>query len=1451
MVEVKKSLLFRLVCCFVLITFCWSFIFGQNLVYAQSLLNLPGPGTMITTSVAYSPTVVAGMTLYPGNPLKFDFIIDSGDANLEGEALRQESAKLINYFMATLTVPEDEMWVNLSPYEKDRIIADGLGVTAMGRDMLAQDYMLKQLTASLMYPEEGLGSTFWKKVYAKTQARFGHINIPTNTFNKIWIMPERAIVYVNGNHVFVSESHLKVLLEEDYLAIESNRNSNKHGVGDVALNQQDDMTAETKEIIRKVLIPVIEEEVNTGKNFANLRQIYHSMILASWYKKNLQQSILGKVYMDKNLTQGIDIEDKQIKEKIYAQYVTAFEKGVYDYIKEDYDPATQELIPRKYFSGGLKGIDSAMVSTMRGNPSEILTNGKGFVVEVEQDLALRTLNYSDLQGLDELVDRFYALVGRVESKDVSFEVLTESFDGMQSMKSVFADGLAIAELSDLSRGAGVDLVMRMEEQLTLLEQRIKVGQDLAMLSSLKGRLSNSKLEPESAIRLSKWGIVERYESLNKVKNLNLSYQEMMDSRDEIKEMLKDYRFLYAQIMDTNDEFFIQLMENAIKELTEDIANLKKSAGIFLSEEDEAEGLGLMVEASSLLKKVLEGEKGGRAKGVLLSQMKGVQDRWALLFRRSGVKIMPGSAYSTFMKLRGDAMDAIVAGMSYTNLQNMLSFEDVQIRVQRVQEFSDLFWSITLAGRVDMNKEHVSVDLLVETLLKLQGIQKQWQTEFIVKGKKTKADFLVDLMDLRIQALEKRIENMLDQDEKIFQGMLNEVLWDYDNIIFQLLTFGQKLSGSLTKAQIRTELQGLQKQRALLLNSKSKLLGRVSVESDLIDFPSMRQKISKQLTVKFIDLLNQLEIMLAQGVSNKALAWEIFSAVKTMEMEIEALREFSLGDFLLGLFDGDQRPEAFGPDQAMVVKDVVLNDSEQLLKVFPGGKNPKIINDRIDLQLDKRRIIVLSSGVFSLIFISKLSDGMKQLHVVRDDELIAQHTFTSEIAIKDIQKVTIFSVLKNQANKDQAMLNADDVVKSLDILEQLTEKFWSISTRVQGGGKIKGWTVQNKKGVSQADLKKVLVEMQALQTQWVALFDKEGASKNIKDYTVAINDPIQSVTNRMTGVIGSVPTQQFSVADELASRELITDFQKAFWLVSDSAAADFNKKDISMALLFESLSLMKKRQRQWEVLYDKYQQPKIQRVFFDMMNAQVTSLQKRLRAFEKQGQTTFKAYMRGMNDSFKSMITTIQELRRSIKKSSVEEISSDLLTGMQKRRMSVLMRSESFLNDDNIINEVKAYIRKHYVKDMMSPFVSLSEELALKMASDDVDKKQLLMVIDAAVKQIKQGHLDLKEMARDKNVIPFYQQELNGAINDQAMISDQEDLINGGIDFNVNEMDLIEQGESFNFQFESMDALREPVGAVSGVLPVILNITPINSFVPLLGLVDDSHDMQISLLKGEG
>ena len=187
------------------------------------VLGLPAPGVMVHLSPEFTPAHLQGMTIHPDNAMQFDFLIHKGDQDLSISRTKEEYKKLIKYFLASLTIPDEDQWVNLSPYEKDRIIKDDFGKTEMGRDLLAQDYMLKQITSSLIYPEDGLGKKFWDKVYERAWNEYHTTNIPVNTFNKVWIVPDQAIVYESGNSAYILKSHLKVMLEEDYLSLEKHQ----------------------------------------------------------------------------------------------------------------------------------------------------------------------------------------------------------------------------------------------------------------------------------------------------------------------------------------------------------------------------------------------------------------------------------------------------------------------------------------------------------------------------------------------------------------------------------------------------------------------------------------------------------------------------------------------------------------------------------------------------------------------------------------------------------------------------------------------------------------------------------------------------------------------------------------------------------------------------------------------------------------------------------------------------------------------------------------------------------------------------------------------------------------------------------------------------------------------------------------------------------------------------
>ncbi len=306
---------------------------------------LPKPGTRVSLSPAFKPVLIKGLKVHPENPFMFDFIVDPGDERLSADNFKKVSQRMVNYFLASLATPEKDLWVNLSPVEKNHIIPDTLIKTELGRDLLAEDYMLKQITASLIYPESNLGKTFWNKVYTQAYRKFGVTQVPVNVFNKVWILPEKASVFEKGNTVYIVNAHLKVMLEEDYLAL------NKLGEN---INAQKNNTVRnlSKQVLREVVLPAIENEVNEGKNFAPLRQILYALILAQWYQDVFKKSVLNKVYSGRNKVAGIDLSDPKNKDRIYHQYLSAYKKGVFSYIKEEMTRSGQQPVPRKYFSGG-------------------------------------------------------------------------------------------------------------------------------------------------------------------------------------------------------------------------------------------------------------------------------------------------------------------------------------------------------------------------------------------------------------------------------------------------------------------------------------------------------------------------------------------------------------------------------------------------------------------------------------------------------------------------------------------------------------------------------------------------------------------------------------------------------------------------------------------------------------------------------------------------------------------------------------------------------------------------------------------------------------------------------------------------------------------------------------------------------------------------------------------
>lgn len=329
-----------------MISFLMVLVFGFSAVIPPAGAQIFPVATNTVVTAGFRPPVLIGLKIHPENPLLFDFIVDQGQTQLSPEELRSETEKLVKYFFAALAIPDDEVWVNLSPVEKDRIIPDVLGQTVMGKSMLEQDLVLKKLAASLTNPDTTLGQQYWTNVRREIRQKLGDADVAADSFNKVWIVPQSAEVLESQSIVLVGEKRLKVMMADDYEAMKT------FGENQPAAESFNISSA----VFKDTVLPAIEREVNEGEKFASVRQMYNSAILAAWFKKTLTESLLGKIYTDKNKVAGVTTDDKEIKQKVQEQYLETLQKGIYNFIKEDIDEATGEMIPRKYFSGGIEGL---------------------------------------------------------------------------------------------------------------------------------------------------------------------------------------------------------------------------------------------------------------------------------------------------------------------------------------------------------------------------------------------------------------------------------------------------------------------------------------------------------------------------------------------------------------------------------------------------------------------------------------------------------------------------------------------------------------------------------------------------------------------------------------------------------------------------------------------------------------------------------------------------------------------------------------------------------------------------------------------------------------------------------------------------------------------------------------------------------------------------------------
>ena len=307
---------------------------------------------------------------YDNTSNNIQLLLDKGDLkDLKDLKLEESGKELLKYFLIGVTLPDDSFWVNLRPDSADNIIQDELAKTDIGKVFLEADVQLKKDTASLTTPDSPLGKLYWDKLYERANQIYGTQNVNIPTLTRPWIVPGEIIIReAEGNSAYIYKATLKVLLEQDHLKESANYNFED--------NRAKELNEYSSQLIREFILPELVKKVNNDKNYAALRQVYYSLILARWFKSRFYgKGGLYASYINKSNLQGLTSKETWSKNTYFEQYQTSFKNGEYN-LKTNINALSGPSI-RSYFSGGLEFSANMNITSQNKGSSPIIAGFTG------------------------------------------------------------------------------------------------------------------------------------------------------------------------------------------------------------------------------------------------------------------------------------------------------------------------------------------------------------------------------------------------------------------------------------------------------------------------------------------------------------------------------------------------------------------------------------------------------------------------------------------------------------------------------------------------------------------------------------------------------------------------------------------------------------------------------------------------------------------------------------------------------------------------------------------------------------------------------------------------------------------------------------------------------------------------------------------------------------------
>ena len=254
----------------------------------------------------------------------------------------------MNALMTGLVVPNDKFWVNLNPWEPDRIIDERLGHTDVGRIMLEADLQMKKDFSNYENPCSNKTS---KALYDLLNEKSGILvrgcmdkfpgeienarNVQFGAATRLWIVPDKVYAYVNGSQIYIINATLTIysepVSEHSYFVL-SNQDTNS--LSKSCTDELDKSSKEygqyVKDLEDKMILPYVVKDVNYGEKYKDLRNIYISLALAQWYKSSKASQIKLQDSSDPSKNTSLEALNSWKPTDTWDKYVYSYKNGEFN-----------------------------------------------------------------------------------------------------------------------------------------------------------------------------------------------------------------------------------------------------------------------------------------------------------------------------------------------------------------------------------------------------------------------------------------------------------------------------------------------------------------------------------------------------------------------------------------------------------------------------------------------------------------------------------------------------------------------------------------------------------------------------------------------------------------------------------------------------------------------------------------------------------------------------------------------------------------------------------------------------------------------------------------------------------------------------------------------------------------------------------------------------------------